>query len=275
MCGISGVVASECDPLTEADVRSAIKMWTVAESRGGDAVGSTTDTNLFWYPGKLRYAKLTNAYKRFTKTLVDSACVLNHNRLATRGSPKFRGNNHPIFKSGRIATIHNGWFSSAKYDLTPLSTDTTIIVHAVEDFISADVDLWTAFSNAVKHVRGGYAVAIIDYTESKLLLAKGPTYPLCVSIADNRIKFASTPEILDIPPGDNYFDLKSGIGIVVDLVTGTYEWKKFTVPVDYVYKFKPKGFKIKSKHVVYDVSADDYTSYYNQRVSALDWRNFL
>ena len=75
MCGISGTVKSEEAPLTKYDVREAHKSWALAETRGGHAVGCTTDTDLFWASGSLKAAKRTKAWKGYKKGIVGSACV--------------------------------------------------------------------------------------------------------------------------------------------------------------------------------------------------------
>jgi len=125
-----------------------------------------------------------------------------HNRWATHGLPTLV-NAHPQTDcKGEVAVVHNGVienFFELKEKLQKSGhefksrTDTEVIAHLVEDGVNSGMDLAGATLEAVRQLRGSYALAIVSKKEpDKVVLVKNES-PLILGIGDGENYAASDP----------------------------------------------------------------------------------
>jgi len=181
MCGIYGFV-DENRKL--GDLIDGLKK---LEYRGYDSAGIAYITN-----GRVEIAKSTgrvsvleNTYKDRLSAFVESG--ISHTRWATHGNPNDM-NAHPHSDcSGKIAVVHNGIienFDEIKYRLVKnghkfvSETDTEVVAHLIEEYYGGD--LISAVRNALKQMRGAYAIGVIHSDKPGTIIAAREGSPLIV-----------------------------------------------------------------------------------------------
>ncbi len=121
-----------------------------------------------------------------------------HTRWATHGAPVV-GNAHPLFSfgpgetpssaPGRVALVHNGIIENhddirvglaAKGYRFSSQTDTEVIAHLVDSLYAGD--LCDAVRQAVAHLRGAYAIAVIHKDEPLRVVGARSGSPLVVGL---------------------------------------------------------------------------------------------
>jgi glucosamine--fructose-6-phosphate aminotransferase (isomerizing) len=128
-----------------------------------------------------------------------------HTRWATHGIPN-EINAHPHLDcSGRISLVHNGIienYKELKEYLTKRGhnfkseTDTEIVAHLLEDFLKENKDFKTAFFDALKMIRGTYALAVISAENPEVLYAARVSSPLIIGVGEGENFLASDPSAL-------------------------------------------------------------------------------
>ncbi|MBS3784196.1 MAG: glutamine--fructose-6-phosphate transaminase (isomerizing) [Anaerolineae bacterium] len=130
---------------------------------------------------------------------------IGHTRWATHGEPCQR-NAHPhMGTTGEVAVVHNGIienFRGLRQELQDRGrefasdTDTEVVVHLVEMYLSAGHDLPSAVREALTHVKGASAFVFISRHEPDRLVAArlGNAGGLTVGVGDGEMFLAS-----DIP----------------------------------------------------------------------------
>lgn len=129
-----------------------------------------------------------------------------HTRWATHGAPN-RINAHPHFDCQHaIALVHNGIienYAQLKSELIKeghkflSQTDTEVIVHLIEKF-SAKHNLEQAVQEAVSHLEGAFAIAVVSRKEPDKLIGVRLGSPLIVGLGKEENFLASdVPAILD------------------------------------------------------------------------------
>ncbi|OYT52422.1 MAG: glutamine--fructose-6-phosphate aminotransferase, partial [Desulfurococcales archaeon ex4484_217_2] len=119
--------------------------------------------------------------------------VIGHTRWATHGAPS-DANAHPHSDClGTIAIVHNGIIKNfdelkkaliRKGHVFHSDTDTEVVSHLVEDFIREGLKPYEAFKEAIKKVKGSYAIALITaYEPDKIFFAKKDS-PLIIGLGD-------------------------------------------------------------------------------------------
>lgn len=126
---------------------------------------------------------------------------IGHTRWATHGEAS-RINSHPhLSQNKKFSVVHNGIIENyqelreflKKSGFKFISeTDTEVIVHLVEYFYNGDV--FSAFKNAVKMLKGSYALGLLSEYEPDKLFAARKDSPLIVGVGENENFIAS-----DIP----------------------------------------------------------------------------
>lgn len=141
-----------------------------------------------------------------------------HNRWATHGEPN-EVNAHPHFDcSKRVFLVHNGIIENYKELKKYLSdrghifrseTDTETIAHLIENFLNEGKDFKTSFFDALKIIKGSYALTVIDANNPQTLYAARMSSPLVIGVGQEENFLASDPSAL-IGQTKNVIYLKDG-----------------------------------------------------------------
>ncbi|RLF49027.1 MAG: glutamine--fructose-6-phosphate transaminase (isomerizing) [Thermoplasmata archaeon] len=190
MCGIVGYIGwrRAIDPL----IASLKKL----EYRGYDSAGiAVIGSDLYVYKTEGTIDKLEKMLPN-----IDGNFGIAHTRWATHGKPTDY-NAHPMVDcKGEIAVVHNGIIENyrelkeelmARGHKFTSETDTEVIPHLIEE--SYNGDLLKACMEAVKKLRGTYAIVAISKNEERLVAARKEN-PLIVGVAEGENFVAS-----DIP----------------------------------------------------------------------------
>ncbi|MDP2707182.1 MAG: glutamine--fructose-6-phosphate transaminase (isomerizing), partial [Burkholderiales bacterium] len=122
---------------------------------------------------------------------------ISHTRWATHGAP-VTANAHPHFSRDRIAIVHNGIienYEDIRKELQAAGfvfesqTDTEVIAHLVNHLYAGD--LLNAVQQAVKKLRGAYAIAVFCRDEPQRVVAARFGSPLVVGLGDGENFVAS------------------------------------------------------------------------------------
>ncbi len=194
MCGIVGYIGPrDATPIVLDGLRRL-------EYRGYDSAGIAC---LHGGNFDIRRAegKLSRLEELLREKPLTGAPGIGHTRWATHGRPS-EANAHP-HKAGSFVVVHNGIIENylgLKERLRgqghhfKSETDTEIIAHLVEEHAKQGADFETAVRQALREVRGAYAVAILCATEPGKLIAAKQGSPLVVGQGQGEYFVAS-----DIP----------------------------------------------------------------------------
>ena len=180
MCGIVGYIGPQsATPIILDGLRRL-------EYRGYDSAGIAT-----LHEGKTQIqrakGKLVNLEERLTEHPVEGCIGIGHTRWATHGRPS-ETNAHPHYAGG-IIVVHNGIIENylplrerlrqQGHDFSS-ETDTEVIAHLISEVYRECGDFETAVRQALRQVRGAYAVAILCEQEPGKLIAAKLGSPLVV-----------------------------------------------------------------------------------------------
>lgn len=122
-----------------------------------------------------------------------------HTRWATHGAPSER-NAHPHLSSDSVAVVHNGIIENHEelrrelqaqgYQFTS-ETDTEVIVHQVQEFMSQGDGMLQAVMKTAQKLKGAYAIGVISTAEPHRLIAARQGSPLVIGVGDNENFIAS------------------------------------------------------------------------------------
>ena len=203
MCGIIGVVG---DTDTVSTLLSGLER---LEYRGYDSAGVALVR-----PGETWRARCADGTESVAalRRACDDAPVgfrsgIGHTRWATHGAPEAI-NAHPHLDcSGHVAIIHNGIIENhtelqegleARGHVFTSVTDSEVLAHLIEEARGRGLDLLDAVRDALGVVRGAFALAAMDATESDVIVAARRISPLVVGTAAGVTYLASdVPAILD------------------------------------------------------------------------------
>ena len=199
MCGIIGYIGKDKSlPILIGGLKAL-------EYRGYDSAGVALLSN-----DKVKVRKSVGQVCMLEKSLeneenLDSYLGIGHTRWATHGIPN-ETNAHPHFDcSKRIFIVHNGIIENYKELKKYLEgrrhkfqsqTDTEIVPHLIEDFLKKGKNFHTALFDALKMLKGAYALAIIDSKNPSTLYATRLSSPLVVGIGEEGNYLASDPSAL-------------------------------------------------------------------------------
>ena len=189
MCGIVGYIGNkDCvDILLDSLKR--------LEYRGYDSAGIATVKE-----GKILCRRCQGKLKKL-ETIIKSEPIagnvgIGHTRWATHGVPSDE-NAHPHIV-GNIAVVHNGIienYLSLKRGLEregarfTSNTDTEVIAHLIAKY--KELPLEMAVSEAIKVLRGSFAIAVLSSKEPDKLLAIRKESPLIIGLGDSEYLLAS------------------------------------------------------------------------------------
>jgi len=194
MCGIVGVVRKnkKAVPILLSGLRAL-------EYRGYDSAGVAVIEN-----GKIEcirsVGKVAELEKRLHEHDLNGSVGIAHTRWATHGAPSEK-NAHPHVSDGnQVAVVHNGiienheklraLLESRGYKFSS-ETDTEVIAHLVDYYLSCESDLFGAVEKAVRELKGTYAIAVISPNAPDKIVAARFGSPLVVGFGNEEMFVAS------------------------------------------------------------------------------------
>lgn len=190
MCGIVGYVGfrNAADVLLEGLKR--------LEYRGYDSAGVAVRTREELKVVK-RAGKLSALAEALQAEPLFGHLGIGHTRWATHGAPT-DPNAHPhTTEDGQIAVIHNGIFENylelkreleAKGHTFRSETDSEVLAHLIEEKYQGD--LFKALQEALKEVRGAYAVVVAHEDHEEIAVARTVS-PLVIGLGEGEVFVAS------------------------------------------------------------------------------------
>ncbi len=213
MCGIVGAVAQR--DITPILLEGLLRL----EYRGYDSCGVALHAD-----GVLKRARSTARVAELASQVktdhLSGFTGIAHTRWATHGAPA-TNNAHPHFSpstaNARIALVHNGIIENhddlrkelkTKGYVFESQTDTEVIAHLVDHLYAGD--LFETVQQAVKRLRGAYAIAVFCQDEPHRVVGARHGSPLVVGVGKGENFLASdamalagtTSEIIFLEEGD-------------------------------------------------------------------------
>ncbi len=191
MCGIVGILGTR--PVAERLVESLKRL----EYRGYDSAGVAVlehgDLTRRRAEGKLK-----NLEASLDRAPLTGTAGIGHTRWATHGAPTER-NAHP-HATDRVAVVHNGIienFRELKDELVAggarfeSDTDTEVVAHLITRGLAEGLSPRAAMGQALKRLRGAFALAAIVKGEEDLLLAARRGSPLAIGLGTGEVYLGS------------------------------------------------------------------------------------
>jgi len=210
MCGIVGYVGEEqCVSILIDGLRRL-------EYRGYDSAGVAVHDE-----AQIRtvraVGKLTNLDAALKRTELHGQLGVGHTRWATHGKPT-EVNAHPHVVNG-TAVVHNGIIENhaalrkmllAEGRKIQSDTDTELAAHLIDRALKTHNDLRAAVSEAIQHLQGAYAIAVISERFPKTLVVARQSSPLVIGLDKDQNFCASdvpallhyTREVIFLEDGD-------------------------------------------------------------------------
>jgi len=199
MCGIVGYIGHRN---AQDVILGGLKR---LEYRGYDSAGIAILNH-----GKIELKRSVGKIERLIEKVRDKRVPGNigigHTRWATHGRPS-EGNAHPHVE-GSVAVVHNGIienYLSLKEELMKggahfkSETDTEILSHLIYREVKNGKGIEDAVREALKHVKGSYAIAVIDREEPDKIVGARMECPLVVGMGEKEAIISSDiTAILDI-----------------------------------------------------------------------------
>jgi len=162
------------------------------EYRGYDSVGEVTVDK-----GKLTVKKdsgrLEEVNAKYNLDDLPGPVGVGHTRWATHGRPAYE-NSHPLVDcKSRIAVVHNGIIENyleikkeleAKGHSFQSRTDTEVVPHMVEDYLSQGMSLEDAFRKTVNRLEGAYAIVLTSVEQPETILCARQESPLVLGVGE-------------------------------------------------------------------------------------------
>jgi len=156
--------------------------------------------------------KLRNIRPYLEEGVEKNTLAIGHTRWATHGKPT-QENAHPhSSEDGKIVVVHNGIIENylpLKKSLQrdgfefKSETDTEIIVHLISHHLEAlgsEATMFRAFENALKDLKGAYALAVISVNEPDTIYVARKNCPLLVGLTEDGGNFVAS----DVAPMLSY-----------------------------------------------------------------------
>ncbi len=209
MCGIVGILGK--GPVAEQLVDALKRL----EYRGYDSAGVATVEN--GHLGRRRAeGKLRNLEERLKREPLLGDTGIGHTRWATHGKP-VEANAHPHMTE-LVSVVHNGIienFRELKEELIrdgaafTSDTDTEVIAHLITRELKAGNDPVRATYNALKRLKGAFALAMIFRGYNDLMIAARQGSPLAIGYGDGEM-FVGSDAIALAPFTDAIVYLEDG-----------------------------------------------------------------
>ncbi len=187
MCGIIGYIGDKnCVPILINGLKRL-------EYRGYDSAGigilSADGPQVVKNKGKVSLLE-----NKIEKMKLSASIGVGHTRWATHGAPN-EINAHPHFNKDRtLFVIHNGIienYQTIKAGLKKLGynfiteTDSEVIPHLIDSFLSKGHDLMTAVRFALSEVDGTYGIAVVYEKEPDKIIAARKGSPLLLGLSES------------------------------------------------------------------------------------------
>lgn len=197
MCGIFGCIlqTGNVAPIIHDGLKKL-------EYRGYDSVGIAT-INIDQIYLKKDSGTIDVVHKKHNLDDLPGRLGIGHTRWATHGAP-YLENAHPHTDCiNQIAIVHNGIvenYAELKIELEDSGhnfkskTDTEVIAHLIEEKLKTNLSFVNAVGEALKRIKGSYAIGVISIKEPNKIVCARKESPLVLGIAENGIYVAS-----DIP----------------------------------------------------------------------------
>ncbi|MEM7570314.1 MAG: glutamine--fructose-6-phosphate aminotransferase, partial [Pseudomonadota bacterium] len=191
MCGIIGIVGNKA--VADRMLYGLRRL----EYRGYDSAGIAVCTGTS-IERRRAAGKLFNLEKAVDDHPATGVRGIGHTRWATHGAPTV-ANAHPLV-SGRVAVVHNGIIENfkevreamrAKGKTIETDTDTEVVAHVIDDFLSQGMVPKAAVQAALTELRGAYALAIMVDGDSETLYAARKGSPLVIGHGHNEMYLGS------------------------------------------------------------------------------------
>ncbi|MBU5575338.1 MAG: glutamine--fructose-6-phosphate transaminase (isomerizing) [Candidatus Aenigmarchaeota archaeon] len=195
MCGIIGYIGNKNASEIVLDGLKHL------EYRGYDSVGMAyiLNGNLIIKKG---VGNIDSVNSKLNFLELKSNIVIGHTRWATHGEVS-EVNSHPHTDcNNNIAIVHNGIIENynelkealeKENHVFKSSTDTEVVAHLIEKYMKREKKFENACKEAVKELKGSFALLIINNKEEKIIAIRNES-PLVIGIADHGYFAAS-----DIP----------------------------------------------------------------------------
>ncbi len=190
MCGIIGYIGNR---KASGVILEGLK---ALEYRGYDSVGiATVEGNKIHL--KKGAGKISGLENKLDFVSLPGNLGIGHTRWATHGGVT-DDNAHPHMDcDGTIAIVHNGIIenhSELKKRLVShhfsSETDSEVIAHLIEDYMSQGMDFESAFKRMVSDLKGSFAILAIHKGENKILAVRKDS-PLVLGIGNGEIFLSS------------------------------------------------------------------------------------
>src|SRR5512134_2045235 len=221
MCGIVGYTGP--NPCVEVLVDGLRRL----EYRGYDSAGIAvlTDGDIAIRKSEGKLARLVELIARHP---VAGTCGVGHTRWATHGRPSDE-NAHP-HRAGHVAVIHNGIVENhrtlkerllAKGRIFSSETDTEVISHLLDEYVTDGMPLEDAIRKAVSELRGSYAFLAVSDAEPGTVIGVRLNCPMVVGLGQSEYFLASdltaflahTRDVLFLEDGEMVVATPKGIRI--------------------------------------------------------------
>ncbi len=184
MCGIFGYIGEkQAVPLLIEGLKKL-------EYRGYDSAGIVAYSNKALVIEKA-LGKIADLEKSISKKKINAKLAIGHTRWATHGRPS-KENAHPHDDcTGSVVIVHNGIIEnfeeikavlSARGHVFKSQTDTEVLVHLIEEKMKLGLE--KAVREAVKKVRGSYALAVISKKEPDRIIVVRKGSPLIIGLGE-------------------------------------------------------------------------------------------
>jgi glucosamine--fructose-6-phosphate aminotransferase (isomerizing) len=210
MCGIVGYTGN--NTATDVLVSGLSKL----EYRGYDSAGVAVHCEKQVEIVR-REGKLINLSRELKNNPLNGTCGIGHTRWATHGAPIER-NAHP-HRFGKVTVVHNGIIENYAQIREELEgqghqfsseTDTETVAHLIDQALKSNDTLLDAVKDALKHVDGSYALAIMYDDEPDTLIAASSHSPLVVGIGEDGENFIASDVPALLPFTRDFIFLEDG-----------------------------------------------------------------
>jgi glucosamine--fructose-6-phosphate aminotransferase (isomerizing) len=191
MCGIVGILGR--GPVADQIVDSLKRL----EYRGYDSAGVATLEGDHLERRRAE-GKLKNLEARLKAEPLAGHTGIGHTRWATHGKPN-ETNAHP-HATDRVAVVHNGIIENfrelreglqKKGTVFKTETDTEIVVHLVDDFLSQGFKPVDAVKATLSQLRGAFALGFIFAGDNDLMIGARNGPPLAIGYGEGEMYLGS------------------------------------------------------------------------------------
>ena len=210
MCGIVGATAAR--NIVPILVEGLKRLEYRGYDSGGIAVLENGDMDI-----RRAVGTIEDLIGKIEARPLQSGTGIAHTRWATHGGPTV-ANAHPHRSANHLALVQNGIVENheplraelleAGFEFAS-QTDTEVAAHLVARFMREGKDFGSAFRQAVKRLRGSFALAAISPTEPETIWLACMGSPLAIGISSEENYVASDPLAL-LQVTDRFIHLKNG-----------------------------------------------------------------